>query len=862
MADVSVGRIALDLDLNSSKFNKQVKNTVSATENAFAVPMKKIVGLVASAFAVGSVVNFSKTAIAEASKIQSAWTGLNSIVQGTGNSFTKAQSFINDYTKDGLTTVTEATTAYKNLLSRGYDTSQIENTMIALKDSAAFGRQANYDLGEAIVTATEGLKNENSILVDNAGVTKNVAKMWEDYAKTHNTTTSAMTQAQKIEAEYNGILEETKFQTGDATVYAKTFSGQMQMLTASFTNMKVAVGRVITPIAQLFIPVINSAINAITSFLNSIQKVMACFGLKFNDVVSKSSNNIADIGTSASESASEAVKASKKINKAFGSMDEINVLNTKDTSSSSTKGASGGGVDIPLTPTITSDATIETAVCGTMDKIMKYIEPLKYISFDNLLNAFDSLKDALGYFGKGVGAGLEGLYFNLLVPLAHYTITDALPHFLESTAKAINNIDFTKINGSFNSLWDALAPFAVNVGDGLLWLYDNVCIPLANFTINDILPSFLNLIGGAISFINQVVTNAQPVLDWLWNNLLLPIASWTGGVIVDVLTGVGNALMWISENEVALTILESLAIAIGLVSAALTIWNVATTVWNTVGAIGTAVTTAFGLAMSVLTSPITLVVLAITALIAIIILCIKHWNDIKEAASSCWQWICNTWNGAMEWFNNTVVQPIKNVFSSAWNSLKNGAVGAWNGIKSVFSSVATFFKNTFSNAWNGVKKIFSTGGKIFDGIKDGIVSAFTKVVNTIIKGINKVIKVPFDGINGALKKIKKIDILGIKPFSWMPTISTPQIPMLAQGGYVPSNSPQLAIIGDNTREGEIVSPESKIYDQVDKAIKDNKDDKETKEIRIILEVRYEDGRKIIKKINQEQIDAGEILLLT
>ena len=30
---------------------------------------------------------------------------------------------------------------------------------------------------------TEGLKNENSILVDNAGVTKNVAKMWEDYAK-------------------------------------------------------------------------------------------------------------------------------------------------------------------------------------------------------------------------------------------------------------------------------------------------------------------------------------------------------------------------------------------------------------------------------------------------------------------------------------------------------------------------------------------------------------------------------------------------------------------------------------------------------------------------------------------------------
>lgn len=33
------------------------------------------------------------------------------------------------------------------------------------------------------MSATEGLKNENSILVDNAGVTKNVAKMREEYAK-------------------------------------------------------------------------------------------------------------------------------------------------------------------------------------------------------------------------------------------------------------------------------------------------------------------------------------------------------------------------------------------------------------------------------------------------------------------------------------------------------------------------------------------------------------------------------------------------------------------------------------------------------------------------------------------------------
>jgi hypothetical protein len=33
---------------------------------------------------------------------------------------------------------------------------------------------------------------------------------------------------------------------------------------------------------------------------------------------------------------------------------------------------------------------------------------------------------------------------------------------------------------------------------------------------------------------------------------------------------------------------------------------------------------------------------------------------------------------------------------------------------------------------------------------------------------------------------------------------------LAQGGYVKANTPQMAVIGDNKREGEIVAPESKL----------------------------------------------------
>ena len=39
----------------------------------------------------------------------------------------------------------------------------------------------------------------------------------------------------------------------------------------------------------------------------------------------------------------------------------------------------------------------------------------------------------------------------------------------------------------------------------------------------------------------------------------------------------------------------------------------------------------------------------------------------------------------------------------------------------------------------------------------------------------------------------------------------------ARGGFVERNSPRLAVIGDNSREGEIVSPESKFQTMLDKA---------------------------------------------
>ncbi len=81
--------------------------------------------------------------------------------------------------------------------------------------------------------------------------------MWEDYAKSVGKTTNQLTQQEKINAEVNGILEETKFQMNDAAIYANTYSGKVAQLNFAFTTMKTAIGNVIQPIAKLFIPILT-----------------------------------------------------------------------------------------------------------------------------------------------------------------------------------------------------------------------------------------------------------------------------------------------------------------------------------------------------------------------------------------------------------------------------------------------------------------------------------------------------------------------------------------------------------------------------------------------------------------------------
>ncbi len=154
----------------------------------------------------------------------------------------------------------------------------------------------------------------------------------------------------------------------------------------------------------------------------------------------------------------------------------------------------------------------------------------------------------------------------------------------------------------------------------------------------------------------------------------------------------------------------------------------------------------------------------------------------------------------------TVIQTVGNAFrtvfegiKSVWQNAPAFFTGIWDGIKRAFGAVADWFRNIFSKAWEAVKNVFSSGGRVFDGIKEGIANVFHNVVNTIIRGINAVIAAPFNAINGIFNRLRGISILRMAPFSWLPTLAVPQIPQLAEGGQGDGQSGS-ALVGEEGPE--------------------------------------------------------------
>lgn len=88
---------------------------------------------------------------------------------------------------------------------------------------------------------------ENSVLSDASGIQKNISVMYEEYAKKIGKSTDALTQAEKVQAVYNGYMGEAKDFIGTASEMANNYQGQQAQLNATNLELSRTVGQSMIP---------------------------------------------------------------------------------------------------------------------------------------------------------------------------------------------------------------------------------------------------------------------------------------------------------------------------------------------------------------------------------------------------------------------------------------------------------------------------------------------------------------------------------------------------------------------------------------------------------------------------------------
>lgn len=587
-----------------------------------------------------------------------------------------------------------------------------------------------------------------------------------------------------------------------------------------FDSIRDAIDRVV-PYIQAFIKLIATAISYIS----------ALFGKKIKKQADDTSSSVDGLGSSFSSVSEEidgATGSASKLNKQLKQLagfDEMNVLKEPTKSGGGSAGGGGGSADLSNMSDFDFDVDFDN-VSTKLDEIyQKMLKWAKWFTEDIDLNPFrDSilkLGDALIYLKNGIGGWLFDFIDKFVKPLATYYINDSLPKVLTIIADIIKSIDFDKVSKSLNHFWEALEKLGELTLDGLVWIWENVLKPISTWTINDVLPAFLEILAGAIDIVNKAWQDLQPYWQKFWDQFLKPVMEWTGGVIVKVLEAIGKALKWISENEVAMKIIEAVFSVLTL--------NI----------------------IMMMVAPLMAIYSAFQLIKIVIQEVKKYFTQLTDRFTKDVATVENAWNGVATWFNNNVIQPIKDFFEPivefisgifktavenvkiiienlviivkfVWEKIKevfspvvqwfkdkwNEAVDKirsvfepvinwfktkWEQIKSAFALVGTFFKSKFEEARDNIKRVFEPIVNFFTGIWDKIKTkvtefgakvgeavsgAFKGVVNGVLKAIESILNTPIKAINKLIGIINEIPGINLKK------LSTFSLPRLAKGGII------------------------------------------------------------------------------
>lgn len=322
---------------------------------------------------------------------------------------------------------------------------------------------------------------------------------------------------------------------------AKNATGGVQ---TSITNMKIAIQRgladIMNAIGQANIAgffsniasAIGTAANYIAAFIKIVKQAVAWLGALFGwggsgstgDIVTtteSASDALGSAATGAANTASglgDAAGAAKNLRKQLAGFDEMNVLQDKETAGSGGGAGGGGGGGAAGAPAIADYEWDTSGLDEAQDKVDELVEKIK-----------DGFKAIFGEW------------------------------------------DFTKIGKAIQKFAKQAQSFLEKLGKVVGEIWEHYLRPMLTWAGNELLPAFLNAVGGAVEFLGSMIKSVWGFLKPFVDLFLVPIAQFTGGVIVAVLNAIGDALSWIAQNEPVCDLLAAGLVAIGVAIAGIKI---------------------------------------------------------------------------------------------------------------------------------------------------------------------------------------------------------------------------------------------------------------------------------------------------
>lgn len=844
-----VGKKAKKTSEEASKaFKSASKNAGTAVNNSCSDILKtlsatlgKVKGIAAAAglaFGVREIVVFGKEAVESAANVKAANSQLE---QTFGSLQTNAESAIKSVADASGILETRlnstATGIYAFAKTSGMESEQalsmMQDALQVAADSAAYYDRSLEETSETLKSFLKGnYANDAALGLSATEYTRNAAAM-----KLYGQKFQELSEAQKQLTLLQMVKDANALSgaEGQAAREAEGWENVLGNLREAWRQLLAVVGQ---PALELATGVVQRLTEALTYLTEKARIAVAAlsqlFGWEMKDTASVAEN----IGQSVTnqEQLTEEVKETEKAEKgSLAAFDQLNTISSKTEDSDDKNGTAPA-----VLPAVTAAQTIPVSVelDTTKADITGFVERVR--------DTFDSLKT---WLSDNFSPTFEGIWDGLVSESVE--LYGTLQHIFEDI-KTLGEPLAEYFNGEF--LTYLQTAFAV-AGEVVLGLFDTFNMVFADIWDLAVFPILSDFITVGLPLITEFQTEAvrtfgawfeeiKSIFDMLWQDAARPVLTFISEIWHDLMQSLKK--FW---DKWGAPIFEKFRTAIH------TAGELFTKLWNDI------FKPIFDKYMAKLD---------------------ELWREhMKPLVDNLLDFVGEFINAAIDIYNGfiapliswfadkfgPVIVGVMGVAIDAVGSAVGNIIDALSGIidylKGVVNFVAGVFTGDWDRAWNGVKTAF-----------EGIWGAFADIVkaplNLILGMINGFLECLEYGINSTIWNLNNIkvdapdwveELTGISSFGLnLDTINLPEIPYLAQGTVVPANYGNfLAVLGDNKREAEVVSPLSTIKKAVMEANAES-GGASPKEI-VIYTYLYPNSaayhREVVKIIDDDRRNRGE-----